>query len=93
MDSRALKRVDILRHELKALRYILDNYHAGQIGAAGLPPCEDFQSDQARTLYDIIIAAPSRADAERRIESLELEEVDIASFLRLTGEHFRGAWR
>ena len=34
MDSRPLKRVDILRHELKALRFILDNYHAGKLDRA-----------------------------------------------------------
>ncbi|MGA2411177.1 MAG: hypothetical protein ABSG46_12415 [Candidatus Binataceae bacterium] len=88
MESRALKRIDILRHELKALRYILDNYHAGQIEAAALPPREDFQSQQARTLYSVIAGASSRAEAERKIADLELDDVDIASFLRLTGEHY-----
>jgi hypothetical protein len=88
MDSRPLKRIDILRHELKALRYILDNYHAGKLAGSALPPRDDFQADQARELYDTIIAAPSRAEAERHIANLELDDVDIASFLRLTGEHY-----
>ena len=88
MDPRPLKRIDILRHELKALRFILDNYHAGKLDGAAMPPREDFQADQARQLYDAIVSAPSRADAERDIASLELDDVDIASFLRLTGEHY-----
>jgi hypothetical protein len=88
MKSGALKRVDILRHELKALRYILDNYHADKLGAAGLPPREDFQADQSRCIYDVIVAASSRVEAERRIADLELDDVDITSFLRLTGKHY-----
>jgi hypothetical protein len=88
MDSRPLKRIDILRHELKALRYILDNYHAGKLKGSALPPRDDLQAGQARQLYDAIIAAPSRAEAERQIAGLELDDVDIASFLRLTGEHY-----
>jgi hypothetical protein len=88
MDSRPLKRIDILRHELKALRYILDNYHAGKLASFALPLREDFQADQTRRLYDAIISAPSRAEAEHRIADLELDDVDIASFLRLTGEHY-----
>jgi hypothetical protein len=88
MYSRPLKRIDILRHELKALRYILDNYHAGKLDRPTLPPRDDFQADQARRLYDAILTAPSRVDAERHIANLELDDVDIASFLRLTGEHY-----
>ena len=61
MDSRPLKRIDILRHELKALRYILDNYHAGKLDGSALPPRDDFQADQARQLYDAIIAARQAA--------------------------------
>jgi hypothetical protein len=87
-NARPLKRVDILRHELKALRYILDNYHAGKLARESLPPREDFQSDQGRRLYDIILASPSRAIAEEKIGALELDDVDRESFLRLTGEHY-----
>ncbi|HVN91634.1 MAG TPA: hypothetical protein VMT61_17610 [Candidatus Binataceae bacterium] len=88
MDSRPLKRIDILRHELKALRFILDNLHAGKLDMASLPPREDFQSEQSRELYDAIIKAPSRAAAEAQIAELELEDVDTESFLRLSGEHY-----
>ena len=88
MARETLKRIDILRHELKALRFILDNYHSGKIARAAIPPREDFQSAQGRELYDIIIPAPSRANAEERIGELDLDDVDIESFLRLSGEHY-----
>ena len=88
MARETLKRIDILRHELKALRFILDNLHSGKIERAAIPPRDDFQSDQGRALYDIIMKAASRADAERNIGELDLDEVDIESFLRLSGEHY-----
>ena len=86
--DRPLKRIDILRHELKALRFILDNFHAGKIEAASLPPRDDFQSEQGRTIFDLILLAPSRAAAEAQIATLDLDDVDTASFLRLSGEHY-----
>jgi len=88
MDHRPLKAIDLLRHELKALRFILDNYHAGKLDVAAMPPPEDFQSAQGRTLYELIVRAPSRAAAESQIGSLELEDVDADSFLHLSGEHY-----
>jgi len=88
MARETLKRIEILRHELKALRFILDNFHSGKIERTAIPPREDFQSEQGRELYDIIITAPSRADAEEKIGELDLDDVDIESFLRLSGEHY-----
>jgi hypothetical protein len=88
MEARPLKRIDILRHELKALRFILGHYHSGTLDAGALPPREDFQSEQTRELYQTIIQAPDQATAERQIRALDLEEVDIESFLRLSGEHY-----
>jgi hypothetical protein len=89
MTSRdTLKRVDILRHELKALRFILDNYHSGRIDPSAMPPREDFFSEQSRLIYDAILNAESRAAAEERIGGLELDDVDVESFLRLGGEHY-----
>jgi hypothetical protein len=88
MPRESLKPVDILRHELKALRYILDNYHAGKLGADELPPREDFQSTQGRTLYDSIVRALDRDAAEHAIAELELDDVDIDSFLHLSGDHY-----
>jgi hypothetical protein len=88
MMDRPLKTVDILRHELKALRFILDHYHAGTLAESQLPPREDFQSEQGLVLYDLIRATPSRAAAEQAIAGLDLEDVDTESFLRLRGEHY-----
>ncbi len=88
MARDTLKRIDILRHELKALRFILDNFHAGKIARDTIPPRDDFQSEQGRELYDIIEKASSRADAEAKIADLDLDDVDIESFLRLSGEHY-----
>lgn len=88
MDARPLKRIDILRHELKALRFILDSLHSGKLDRSAVPAREDFQSEQTRALYDAIVAAPDRAVAEKRVKELELDEVDLASFLRLSGEHY-----
>ena len=70
------------------MRYILDNFHSGKLGSDGLPPREDFQSAQARALYDSIVKAPDRQSAERAIAELELDDVDIDSFLHLSGEHY-----
>jgi hypothetical protein len=88
MEERPIKRIDLLRHELKALRFILDNYHARKLAAGALPPSEDFQTEQGRRIYDVIVKAPSRAAAEKQIAALEFEDVDIDSFLRLSGEHY-----
>lgn len=88
MEQRALKQIDILRHELKALRYILDNYHAGRIAPSAIPPCEDFQSEQGRRIYHAIFEAPSREAADKRLGEMELEGVDVESFLRLSGEQY-----
>ena len=86
--ERPLKRIDLLRHGLKALRFMLENFHDGKLEAEQIPRREDFQSEQARTLYDTIMNARSRAAAEQRLAELELEDVDIGSFLHLSGEHY-----
>jgi hypothetical protein len=88
MPRETLKPVDILRHELKALRFILDRYHIGAIPADQIPPRDDFQSEQARSILDAIVAAPDRASAEKTIRAMDLDEVDIESFLRLAGDHY-----
>ena len=126
MPDKTLKQIDVLRHELKALRYILDNFHAGKLPSAALPPREDFLSGQAREIYETILRAPSRDAADARLaEALrdpsdgapelrgvevvgglhdreltgerdlatvrapaDLADVDVASFLRLSGDHY-----
>jgi hypothetical protein len=86
--NRPLKRIDILRHELKALRYILDKFHSGELEPASIPLRDDFQSEQGRALYDLILQAPNRAKADEQIAELDLDDVDTTSFLRLSGEHY-----
>ena len=86
--DRPLKEVDLLRHELKALRYILDNLHSGRIAAADLPAREDFQSEQGRELYDAIVSAKDHTAAEQAVAVLDLEGVDLQSFLRLRADHY-----
>jgi hypothetical protein len=86
--DRPLKEVDVLRHELKALRYILENRHGGKLAAAEMPAREDFQSEQGRELYDAIVKAKDRAGAEQAIARLELEGVDLQSFMRLRADHY-----
>jgi hypothetical protein len=88
MPRETLKRIDILRHELKALRFILDSYHSGKLPPDALPPRNDFQSEQGRLIYDAIRNAPSRDAAEHTIADLDLDDVDIESFLRLAGDHY-----
>ncbi|MGZ6252275.1 MAG: hypothetical protein ACXWM1_04315 [Candidatus Binataceae bacterium] len=88
MPDKTLKRIDVLRHELTALRYILDNVHAGKLPPPAMPPREDFLAEQARTIYDTILKAPSRDAAEAKIAEMRLDDVDVASFLRLSGEHY-----
>jgi hypothetical protein len=88
MEGRPLRRIDLLRHELKALRFILDNFHSGKLDRGAIPTREDFQSEQTRALYDAITHAADRDAAEKRIAELELDEVDLESFLRLSGEHY-----
>jgi hypothetical protein len=88
MPRATLKRIDILRHELKALRYLLDNYHAGKLASDAFPPRDDFQSEQGRIIYDAICSTPSRDAASKAIAELDLVDVDIESFLRLGGDHY-----
>lgn len=88
MPDKTLKQIDVLRHELKALRYILDNFHAGKLPPAALPPSEDFLSGQARAILDAILEAPDRRAAEAKIAGMDLDDVDVASFLRLSGDHY-----
>jgi len=84
--ERALRQVDLLRHELKALRFLLDHFH--ELGLEQLPARDDFQSAQGQALYDVIRHAPDRQQAAAAIAELELDGVDIESFLRLSGEHY-----
>jgi hypothetical protein len=80
-----VKRIDQTRHEMKALRYLLE-FHPHSMASA--PRRDDFQIPDARLIYDVLVAAASRSEAEARIAALELEETDVDSFLRLGGTHY-----
>src|SRR5260370_38889520 len=86
--DRAPKEVDVLRHELKALRYILENLHGGGLAAAAIPARGDFQSAQGRELYDAIVNAKDKAAAQQGIAGLDLEGADLQSFPRLRADHY-----
>jgi hypothetical protein len=86
--ERTLRKIDVLRHELKALRYLLDSFHQGGARGEGAPSREDFQADQSRLIYDAIVEAGDRQEAEARIAVLKLEDVDLHSFLGLSGQHY-----
>lgn len=80
-----VKRIDQIRHEMKALRYLLELHPRG---LAEAPPRDDFQMPDSKLIYDALAAAATRADAEEAIGALDLEEVDVESFLRLGGSHY-----
>ena len=88
MAAKTLRQVDVLRHELKALRFILDAYWGGKLAGATMPSREDFLSAQSLAIYDAIVQAKSRAEAEARIRELALDGVDTGSFLALSGGHY-----
>jgi len=67
---------------------MLDHFHERKLEPSAFPPRDDFQSAQGRELYDAITAAPDRETARRCIAALELDDVDVDSFLRLGGEHY-----
>lgn len=88
MAEKTLRQVDVLRHELKALRFILDAHFGGKLRGEALPPRDDFLSPQSVAIYDAIVNAKTRAEAEDRIRDLDLDSVDIDSFLALSGGHY-----
>jgi hypothetical protein len=83
--SELVKRIDQIRHEMKALRYLLE-FHPGSLADA--PRRDDFQTEDGRLIFDVLVDAKNRADAEARIAELDLEETDVESFLRLGGTHY-----
>lgn len=83
-----IKRLDQQRHELKALRYLLDRHPAGLRETAALPGRTDFQIEDSRLMFDALLSAATQAEAAHAIEALSLEETDVASFLRLGGQFY-----
>lgn len=83
-----VKRIDQQRHELKALRYLLHFYPESMTGTQPLPDRDDFQIPDCRRIYDALRTAATQADAVTAIRSLDLDETDAESFLRLGGEYY-----
>ncbi len=86
--ARMIKKLDQQRHELKALRYLLE-YHPHSLQARGaLPERDDFQIADCRQLYDALVTSATRDEAAHAIRALELEDTEVESFLRLGGQFY-----
>ncbi len=83
-----VKRIDQQRHELKALRYLLQFHPESIAKTRPLPARADFQIPDCRQIYDVLMSAPTRDAAEAAIRALALEETDVDSFLQLGGEYY-----
>ena len=83
-----IKKLDQQRHELKALRYLLENHPASMQSRDGLPSREDFQIEENRWIFDVLLTATSQEEAVRAIENLDLEKTEVESFLRLGGQFY-----
>jgi len=83
-----IKKLDQQRHELKALRYLLELHPQSLQNREALPGREDFQIPDNQLIYDALIAAKTKGEAVKAIEELDLEETEIESFLRLGGHYY-----
>ncbi len=86
--SERVKRIDQQRHELKALRYLLQFYPESMANTRPLPARGDFQIPDCQRIYDALLIAGTQDQATAAIRSLDLEETDVESFLRLGGEYY-----
>jgi hypothetical protein len=83
-----VKRIDQQRHELKALRYLLQFYPESLMKTTPLPSGEDFQIPDCRRIYEALMSGRTRDEATAAIRALDLEETDLDSFLNLSGEYY-----
>ena len=83
-----IRKLDQQRHELKALRYLLDNHPESMQNRDELPSREDFQTAESQLIFDVLVNASSQAEAVSAIEDLDLEETEVESFLRLGGQFY-----
>ena len=83
-----VKRIDQQRHELKALRYLLEFYQQSMVRTTPLPRRDDFQIPDCQRIYDALLSAKTRDEATAAIRQLDLEETDLDAFLRLGGEYY-----
>ena len=83
-----IKKLDQQRHELKALRYLLE-YHPRSLKDRGvLPSRDDFQILDCQLMYDAFLAAKTKEDAVAAVQRLDLEDTEIESFLGLGGKFY-----
>ena len=83
-----IKKLDQQRHELKALRYLLEYYPQSVQNCEAVPSREDFQIPDNRLIYDALMAAKTKEEAAKAIAGLDLEETELDSFLRLGGQFY-----
>jgi hypothetical protein len=83
-----IKKLDQQRHELKALRYLLEFYPESVQNQEELPKRDDFQIPDNQMIYDTLMSARTKEEAFTAMEDLDLEETDIVSFLRLGGHYY-----
>jgi len=86
--AQTIKKLDQQRHELKALRYLLEFYPESMRSKDEIPSREDFQIKDTRLIYDALTTAKTKEEAARAIDSLDLEDTDVESFLRLGGQFY-----
>ena len=83
-----IKKLDQQRHELKALRYLLEYHPRSLQDREALPERDDFQIADCRRIYDALLAAANQHEAAQAIDALDLEETEVESFLRLGGQFY-----
>jgi hypothetical protein len=83
-----LKRLDQHRHELKALRYLLELHPKSLADPAALPAREDFQIPDSRKIYDALVAARTKDEAIAAVRRLDLDETEVEDFLGIADGHF-----
>jgi hypothetical protein len=86
--AEVVKRIDQQRHELKALRYLLHMHPEGLTKTHPVPKREDFQIPDCQRIYDALISAATRPQADAAIRGLDLDDTDVEAFLGLGGEHY-----
>ena len=67
-----IKKLDQQRHELKALRYLLDFFPPSMQDRSALPSREDFQIADCQRIYDVLLSAKTQEEANQAIASLDV---------------------
>ncbi len=81
-----IRKLDQQRHELKALRYLLEFFPQSLQDRQALPGREDFQLSESQRIYDVLLAAKTKDEATQSIAALELDDMDVESFIGSGGQ-------